>query len=46
VDTNGFDWTVNSPLTSTTDHPVFDTINKVGAGIWTLTQGGQLIANV
>lgn len=37
VDTNGFNWTVNSPLTGTGG-----TINKVGAGIWTLSQGGAL----
>ncbi len=37
VDTNGFDWTINSPLTG-----VAATLNKVGTGIWTLTQGGAL----
>lgn len=37
LDTNGFNWTVNSPLTGTGS-----AINKVGAGIWTLSQGGAL----
>ena len=37
VDTNGFNWTINSPVTGNAA-----TINKVGAGMWTLTQGGTL----
>lgn len=37
VDTNGFTWTVNSPVTGETP-----TINKIGAGAWVLTQGGAL----
>lgn len=37
IDTNGFNWTVNSPITG--DATV---IEKVGAGIWTLGAGGAL----
>jgi autotransporter-associated beta strand protein len=37
VDTNGFNLTVNSPVTGTAG-----VVNKVGAGIWELTQGGTL----
>jgi autotransporter-associated beta strand protein len=36
-DTNGFNMTLNSPLTG-----FGATLNKVGAGVWTLTQGGAL----
>lgn len=39
VNTNGFNWTINSPLTGTASNVL---ITKIGDGIWTLTQGGSL----
>lgn len=37
IDTNGFNWTVNSPLTGNAAR-----VDKFGAGLWSLTQGGSL----
>jgi fibronectin-binding autotransporter adhesin len=37
LDTNGFTWTQNSPLSG-----VAGVVNKVGAGAWVLTQAGPL----
>jgi autotransporter-associated beta strand protein len=44
VDTNGFNWVVNSPVTGSALSGT-TIITKAGAGMWTLTQGGTLGQN-